>query len=242
MCMSVWLNPAIKPICCSWQTFLRSPRALSSAGPWRLPISVETPSPGKWLWRQLSAHECFFLSEFKYWASPGKAAMVFAECVVVNLRLLYVLHFCKKCARCDSAHSLSSKKIFCTVNIHVPGAEGGFCHHDALKQQRPSLLIVWQVNFPYTSLIKTAFHCSGASNLVFYLLFFFLDEKHWYNLQLFEYLRVIKIWVSCILQQKPVNISPFCFRLPDGFTQLRALAHLSLNDVTLQTLPGDIGK
>uniref|UniRef100_A0A3Q2QX19 Scribble planar cell polarity protein n=1 Tax=Fundulus heteroclitus TaxID=8078 RepID=A0A3Q2QX19_FUNHE len=31
-------------------------------------------------------------------------------------------------------------------------------------------------------------------------------------------------------------------RLPDGFTQLRALAHLSLNDVSLQTLPSDIGK
>uniref|UniRef100_A0A3P9NFS8 Protein scribble homolog n=1 Tax=Poecilia reticulata TaxID=8081 RepID=A0A3P9NFS8_POERE len=31
-------------------------------------------------------------------------------------------------------------------------------------------------------------------------------------------------------------------RLPDGFTQLRTLAHLSLNDVTLQTLPSDIGK
>uniref|UniRef100_A0A3Q1EB22 Protein scribble homolog n=1 Tax=Acanthochromis polyacanthus TaxID=80966 RepID=A0A3Q1EB22_9TELE len=31
-------------------------------------------------------------------------------------------------------------------------------------------------------------------------------------------------------------------RLPDGFTQLRALAHLALNDVSLQTLPGDIGK
>uniref|UniRef100_A0A3Q2PVG1 Scribble planar cell polarity protein n=1 Tax=Fundulus heteroclitus TaxID=8078 RepID=A0A3Q2PVG1_FUNHE len=29
--------------------------------------------------------------------------------------------------------------------------------------------------------------------------------------------------------------------LPDGFTQLRALAHLSLNDVSLQTLPSDIG-
>uniref|UniRef100_A0A672J219 Protein scribble homolog n=1 Tax=Salarias fasciatus TaxID=181472 RepID=A0A672J219_SALFA len=31
-------------------------------------------------------------------------------------------------------------------------------------------------------------------------------------------------------------------RLPDGFTQLRALAHLALNDVSLQTLPSDIGK
>uniref|UniRef100_A0A7N8X5Z6 Protein scribble homolog n=1 Tax=Mastacembelus armatus TaxID=205130 RepID=A0A7N8X5Z6_9TELE len=31
-------------------------------------------------------------------------------------------------------------------------------------------------------------------------------------------------------------------RLPDGFTQLRALAHLALNDVSLQTLPNDIGK
>uniref|UniRef100_A0A8C6TX84 Scribble planar cell polarity protein n=1 Tax=Neogobius melanostomus TaxID=47308 RepID=A0A8C6TX84_9GOBI len=31
-------------------------------------------------------------------------------------------------------------------------------------------------------------------------------------------------------------------RLPDGFTQLRTLAHLSLNDVSLQTLPNDMGK
>uniref|UniRef100_A0A4W5NGD2 Protein scribble homolog n=1 Tax=Hucho hucho TaxID=62062 RepID=A0A4W5NGD2_9TELE len=31
-------------------------------------------------------------------------------------------------------------------------------------------------------------------------------------------------------------------RLPDGFTQLRGLAHLALNDVSLQTLPNDIGK
>uniref|UniRef100_A0A8C5I5U2 Protein scribble homolog n=1 Tax=Gouania willdenowi TaxID=441366 RepID=A0A8C5I5U2_GOUWI len=31
-------------------------------------------------------------------------------------------------------------------------------------------------------------------------------------------------------------------RLPDGFTQLRTLAHLALNDVSLQTLPSDIGK
>uniref|UniRef100_A0A8D0CW58 Scribble planar cell polarity protein n=1 Tax=Sander lucioperca TaxID=283035 RepID=A0A8D0CW58_SANLU len=31
-------------------------------------------------------------------------------------------------------------------------------------------------------------------------------------------------------------------RLPDGFTQLRALAHLALNDVSLQSLPNDIGK
>lgn len=30
--------------------------------------------------------------------------------------------------------------------------------------------------------------------------------------------------------------------MPDGFTQLRALAHLALNDVSLQTLPNDIGK
>uniref|UniRef100_A0A8C9VF89 Protein scribble homolog n=1 Tax=Scleropages formosus TaxID=113540 RepID=A0A8C9VF89_SCLFO len=30
-------------------------------------------------------------------------------------------------------------------------------------------------------------------------------------------------------------------RLPDGFTQLRGLAHLALNDVSLQTLPEDIG-
>ena len=37
--------------------------------------------------------------------------------------------------------------------------------------------------------------------------------------------------------------SCFCFlRLPDGFTQLRVLAHLALNDVSLQTLPNDIGK
>uniref|UniRef100_A0A8C5W666 Protein scribble homolog n=1 Tax=Microcebus murinus TaxID=30608 RepID=A0A8C5W666_MICMU len=31
-------------------------------------------------------------------------------------------------------------------------------------------------------------------------------------------------------------------RLPDGFTQLRSLAHLALNDVSLQALPGDVGK
>uniref|UniRef100_A0A8C7MYX2 Protein scribble homolog n=1 Tax=Oncorhynchus kisutch TaxID=8019 RepID=A0A8C7MYX2_ONCKI len=31
-------------------------------------------------------------------------------------------------------------------------------------------------------------------------------------------------------------------KLPDGFTQLRGLAHLALNDVSLQTLPNDIGK
>ncbi|XP_019513393.1 PREDICTED: protein scribble homolog isoform X3 [Hipposideros armiger] len=30
-------------------------------------------------------------------------------------------------------------------------------------------------------------------------------------------------------------------RLPEGFTQLRSLAHLALNDVSLQTLPGDVG-
>uniref|UniRef100_A0A8C8I4H7 Protein scribble homolog n=1 Tax=Oncorhynchus tshawytscha TaxID=74940 RepID=A0A8C8I4H7_ONCTS len=30
-------------------------------------------------------------------------------------------------------------------------------------------------------------------------------------------------------------------KLPDGFTQLRGLAHLALNDVSLQTLPNDIG-
>lgn len=31
-------------------------------------------------------------------------------------------------------------------------------------------------------------------------------------------------------------------RLPEGFTQLRSLAHLALNDVSLQALPGDVGK
>ncbi|KAK2095194.1 hypothetical protein P7K49_026610 [Saguinus oedipus] len=31
------------------------------------------------------------------------------------------------------------------------------------------------------------------------------------------------------------------YRLPDGFTQLRSLAHLALNDVSLQALPGDVG-
>ncbi|XP_074676070.1 protein scribble homolog isoform X8 [Strix aluco] len=30
-------------------------------------------------------------------------------------------------------------------------------------------------------------------------------------------------------------------RLPEGFTQLRSLGHLALNDVSLQSLPGDIG-
>lgn len=31
-------------------------------------------------------------------------------------------------------------------------------------------------------------------------------------------------------------------RLPEGFTQLRSLAHLALNDVSLQALPGDVGR
>uniref|UniRef100_A0A8C3SFE7 Disease resistance R13L4/SHOC-2-like LRR domain-containing protein n=1 Tax=Chelydra serpentina TaxID=8475 RepID=A0A8C3SFE7_CHESE len=31
-------------------------------------------------------------------------------------------------------------------------------------------------------------------------------------------------------------------RLPEGFTQLRSLGHLALNDVSLQSLPSDIGK
>lgn len=36
---------------------------------------------------------------------------------------------------------------------------------------------------------------------------------------------------------------PFLWRrLPEGFTQLRSLAHLALNDVSLQALPGDVGK
>lgn len=55
--------------------------------------------------------------------------------------------------------------------------------------------------------------------------------------------------IPCIVQQIPERLffffSPsrlFCPRLPDGFTQLRALAHLALNDVSLQTLPSDIGK
>ncbi len=30
-------------------------------------------------------------------------------------------------------------------------------------------------------------------------------------------------------------------RLPEGFTQLRSLGHLALNDVSLQSLPNDIG-
>lgn len=35
----------------------------------------------------------------------------------------------------------------------------------------------------------------------------------------------------------------FCVcRLPEGFTQLRSLGHLALNDVSLQSLPNDIGK
>ena len=33
-----------------------------------------------------------------------------------------------------------------------------------------------------------------------------------------------------------------CCRLPDGFTQLRNLTHLGLNDVSLARLPPDIGR
>lgn len=42
----------------------------------------------------------------------------------------------------------------------------------------------------------------------------------------------------------PETSLSFCplARLPDGFTQLRSLGHLALNDVSLQSLPGDIGK
>ena len=40
----------------------------------------------------------------------------------------------------------------------------------------------------------------------------------------------------------PLSLSVLITRLPDGFTQLRGLAHLALNDVSLQTLPNDIGK
>uniref|UniRef100_A0A8C7US08 Protein scribble homolog n=1 Tax=Oncorhynchus mykiss TaxID=8022 RepID=A0A8C7US08_ONCMY len=39
----------------------------------------------------------------------------------------------------------------------------------------------------------------------------------------------------------PLSLSVLITRLPDGFTQLRGLAHLALNDVSLQTLPNDIG-
>uniref|UniRef100_A0A673GSZ0 Protein scribble homolog n=1 Tax=Sinocyclocheilus rhinocerous TaxID=307959 RepID=A0A673GSZ0_9TELE len=38
-----------------------------------------------------------------------------------------------------------------------------------------------------------------------------------------------------------VPLESFFTQLPDGFTQLRGLAHLSLNDVSLQSLPNDIG-
>lgn len=49
--------------------------------------------------------------------------------------------------------------------------------------------------------------------------------------------------INCVTRIPIHNFPPvFCFRLPDGFTQLRTLAHLALNDVSLQTLPNDIGK
>lgn len=41
------------------------------------------------------------------------------------------------------------------------------------------------------------------------------------------------------------GLMKFCscsHRLPEGFTQLRSLGHLALNDVSLQSLPTDIGK
>lgn len=41
------------------------------------------------------------------------------------------------------------------------------------------------------------------------------------------------------------ELMEFCLcshRLPEGFTQLRSLGHLALNDVSLQSLPTDIGK
>lgn len=41
------------------------------------------------------------------------------------------------------------------------------------------------------------------------------------------------------------GLMEFCscsHRLPEGFTQLRSLGHLALNDVSLQSLPTDIGK
>lgn len=45
-------------------------------------------------------------------------------------------------------------------------------------------------------------------------------------------------------QHWPGHLRPSSFwcRLPEGFTQLRSLAHLALNDVSLQALPGDVGK
>lgn len=59
---------------------------------------------------------------------------------------------------------------------------------------------------------------------------------------MFEYLRVIHYFIEFYNKSIKDYLLSFCFRLPDGFTQLRALAHLSLNDVSLQTLPSDIGK
>lgn len=63
-----------------------------------------------------------------------------------------------------------------------------------------------------------------------------------------QLLFVIRVWdwsdpVSWLTRVFIHNFpSVCCFRLPDGFTQLRTLAHLALNDVSLQTLPNDIGK
>lgn len=45
------------------------------------------------------------------------------------------------------------------------------------------------------------------------------------------------------LRSPVLDTFPFLWRrLPEGFTQLRSLAHLALNDVSLQALPGDVGK
>lgn len=63
-----------------------------------------------------------------------------------------------------------------------------------------------------------------------------------------DWLFLVRVWdwsdpITCIRRASMHNFSSvFCFRLPDGFTQLRTLAHLALNDVSLQTLPNDIGK
>uniref|UniRef100_A0A8B9LTA2 Protein scribble homolog n=1 Tax=Astyanax mexicanus TaxID=7994 RepID=A0A8B9LTA2_ASTMX len=59
---------------------------------------------------------------------------------------------------------------------------------------------------------------------------------------------LVEIWKSKLTSIKfckALEIADFSgnplSRLPDGFTQLRALAHLALNDVSLQSLPNDIG-
>ena len=47
---------------------------------------------------------------------------------------------------------------------------------------------------------------------------------------------------SCLMNSHNYEYYYFACRLPDGFTQLRNLTHLALNDVSLGRLPPDIGR